>query len=127
MDNGLRRIGGRKLPTAVLDVDLPDLARAVTSVLRGQADTQIFRVQDGGYVRLMGRGVDSIVAQSDWEKILTVIATEALTTSFFPVESGTRVFDRAVQLSVSTVDARDPLYVRVYGLLQQLFKIKVPT
>ena len=127
MDNGLRRIAGRRLPTAVLDVDVPDLARAITSALRGQASPQVFRLQGKGYVRLVGRGLDVTVPEGCWRHVLTHIRDEALTVAIHPVEAGPLPVDTTVRLSTSTVDANDPLYQRVIGLLEQLFTTKVPT
>ena len=127
MDNGLRRVRGQRLPTAVADVDLPDLARAITSVMRGQAAAQTFRSDDRGYIRFLGRGIDVSIVAADWRRILEHIVEESLTTDMFPVSPGVRPTDARVDLSSSTVDARDPLYKRVYGLLAQLFTLQVPT
>jgi hypothetical protein len=126
MDNGLERVQGRRLPTEILDVDLPDLARALTSLLRKQATTQPVRVGDARYVQITGRGLNSVVPEADWEKILPLIKNGTFDTQFFPVESAVRSLDSVVRLTSSTID-RDPLYRRVYGTLALLFTTKVPT
>jgi hypothetical protein len=95
--------------------------------MRGQAAPQIFRMKDVGYVRFTGRGIDATMPAADWEQVLAQIRDESLTTSILPVETGLRPLDSEVRLSSSTVDARDPLYARVYGLLGQLFTTQVPT
>jgi len=95
--------------------------------MRGQAASQIFRMKDVGYVRFTGRGIDVTITAADWEQVLAHIRDESLTTSIIPVETGLRPLDSVVRLSSSTVDASDPLYARVYGLLGQLFTTQVPT
>lgn len=95
--------------------------------MRGQAVTQTFSSEDSGYVRILGRGIDAVMSAVDWGKVLVHIKDETLTTASFPVQSGVRPQDSVVSLSSSTVDARDPLYQRVYGLLGQLFTTKVPS
>lgn len=127
VDNGLRRLGGRRLPAGVLDVDLPALALAVTCVVRGQAAAQVFRSGDVGFVRIAGRGFDVSMRASDWEKVLVQVKDEAFTTAVVPVETGLRPLDTPVRLSASTVEMRDPLYQRVRWLLGQLFTERVPT
>jgi hypothetical protein len=95
--------------------------------MRRQASTQIFRSGGVGYVRIIGRGLNTIITALNWEKILPLIRDETFTTQFFPVESAVRAFDSAVRLSSSTVDANDHLYTRVLGNLSLLFTTKVPT
>ena len=95
--------------------------------MRGQAAAQTFRSDDRGYIRFLGRGIDVSIVAADWRRILEHIVEESLTTDMFPVSPGVRPTDARVDLSSSTVDARDPLYKRVYGLLAQLFTLQVPT
>jgi hypothetical protein len=66
------------------------------------------------------------VPRSDWARILPFIKDETLTSRLVPVESAVRPLD-TVRFSSSTVDARDPLYLRVQGILGLLFTDKVPT
>jgi len=94
--------------------------------MRGQASAQIFRSNGVGYVRIMGRGLDAVIAAADWEKVLPLIRDETLTTQVFPVASAVQPFDSAVRLSSSTVDANDPLYTRVFGNLNLLFAARAP-
>lgn len=110
----------------MLDVDLQSLAVAVTSVMRRQAAAQVIRVAGRPFVQINGRGINVCVPQSDWEQVLPLIQNESLTTQVVPVESAVRDID-SVRLSSSTVDARDPLYLRVHGALGRLFTSKVPT
>lgn len=95
--------------------------------MRGQAAVHTFRMEDRGYVHFLGRGIDVSIAAADWSKVLERVQDESLTTEIFPVSTGVRPVDARVNLSSSTVDARDPLYRRVYGLLTQLFTTQVPT
>lgn len=88
---------------------------------------QTFRIQGRGYVHFSGRGIDVSIDAVDWSKVLERVQDESLTTCIFPVSAGGRPIDERVKLSSSTVDARDPLYGRVYGLLAQLFTLQVPT
>lgn len=127
MDNSLRRVQGRRVPGEILDVDLQGLARAVTSIMRRQAVAQLIRVAGLPYVSIHGRGINVTVPQSDWQKVLPLLQTDALSTQVVPVESAVRDVDPIVRLSSSTVDARDPLYTRVHGALTQIFTSKVPT
>jgi hypothetical protein len=115
------------VPVEILDVDLRSLARAVTSIVRRQAAAQLIRVAGLPYVQINGRGINVTVPQGDWEKVLPLIQDDSLSTQVLPVESAARDVDSVVRLSSSTVDARDPLYNRVYGALSQLFRNKVPT
>lgn len=127
MDNGLRRVQGRKLPSTALDVDLAELARAVTSLMRGQATTQTLTNGDVRYVQITGRGINALIVHDDWARILPLIRDDVFTTQEYPVESAVRPLDTVTRLSSSTVDARDPLYARVRGELGLLFTSKVPT
>jgi len=111
----------------VLDVDLPVLARAVTSLMRGQASPQAFRLKDAGYVRILSRGLDVTICDADWAKILGLIRDGHFSTILVPVETGLRALASDVRLSASTTDDRDPLYARVLGVLALLFTRKVPT
>jgi hypothetical protein len=125
VDNGLRRLQGRKVPLEVLDVDLTSLARAVTSVVRRQAVAQVIRVSGVPYVQINGRGINATVPQTDWERLLPLIYDSTFSTQVVPAESAVRELD-AVRLSSSTVDARDPLYTRIYAALSRVFINKVP-
>jgi hypothetical protein len=127
VDNGLRRIQGRKTPSVTLDVDLQPIARAVTSAMRRQAVAQVIRTSGLSFVQINGRGINVTVPQRDWVKLLRLIQDESLTTQVVPVASAVRELDTVVVLSPSTVDARDPLYQRVHGVLSRLFTSKVPT
>lgn len=111
----------------MLDVDLEDLAGAVTSVIRRQATAQVIRVAGLSYVQINGRGINVTVPQSDWQQVLPLIQDESLTTQVIPVDSAVREVDSAVRLSSSTVASKDPLFGRVYGVLSRLFTDKVPT
>lgn len=115
------------MPVEILDVDLQSLARAVTSLMRRQAAAQLIRVAGLPYVQINGRGTNVTVPRGDWEKVLPLLQEESLSTLALPAESAVRDVDSVVRLSSSTVDARDPLYSRVYGALSQLFTSKVPT
>jgi hypothetical protein len=75
-------------------------------------------------VQISGRGVASLVPEVEWQKIMPSLRDESFSTQMFPVESAVRPLDSDLRLSV---DARDPLYARVYGVLGLLFTTKVPT
>lgn len=127
VDNGLRRVQGRRVLTQLLEMDLPELARSLTSVIRGHAKACVVRVGGSWYVEINGTGQATLVPREDWKRILPLIEDGTLSTQVLPVESAVRSLDAVVRLSASTVDYRDPLYQRVYGTLIQLFKQRVPT
>jgi hypothetical protein len=127
VDDGIKRIRRRKVPTNATDVDLPEMSRAVVCAIRRQASVSLDNRKDARFVRISGRGFDTVFTQGDWAQILGVIQAETFSPQLFPVESGVRSFDARVRLSSSTVDVNDPLYIRVLGVLQGLFTTKVPT
>lgn len=127
MDNGLRRVLGRKVSDEIFDVDLAGFARAVTSMMRGQAAARITKVSGAPYVRIHGLGVEAVVSLGVWERVLGLMKTDRWLTQVVPVESAVRDVNSLIRLSSSTVENRDPLYQRIYGALRLLFPRKVPT
>jgi hypothetical protein len=127
VDDGIKRIRGRKVPTRVTDVDLPELSRAIVNAIRRQAGVCLDNRKDSRFVRISGRGFDAVFTKSAWAEILQVVAAETFSPTFFPVEGGVRALDSRVRLSSSTSDVHDPLYLRVLGTLQHTFPNRVPT
>lgn len=127
MDDGIGRIRGRKVPTGASDVDLPEMSRALVCAMRRQATVSLDDQNDARFVRISGRGFDTVFCRNDWQKILRVIQAQTFSTQFFPLESGIRAFDSRVRLSSSTLESKDPLYPKVLGVLHGLFPVKFPT
>ena len=107
-----------------MDVDVPEVARAVTDLVRGHAVVGVIQVDGARYVQIRGDAAACLVLKADWEKILPLLENETFNVQRFPVQAGGRSLDTVGRLSS---DARDPLYLRVYGALGQLFSTKVST
>lgn len=130
MDNRLRRRGGkgRRIPSQLLDVDLPELAWAITALVRGQAHLSNAAPKHEKFVRIQTTtGLDVTVRRSDWVKIQPLLVDGTFSPKLFPVESGSQVLDRVTRYHPALLPTSDPLYDRVLLYLRELFPTQVPT
>lgn len=129
MDNGLKRRDGQKrLPKEVLDVDLPDIAWAITSYVRGNAIVRVSTPKNVKYVRIVTKsGPDVMIRAEHWEKILPLLQDGTFNPLIVPVEAGFKGIDASTRLTSSTTKVNDPLYKRVLFYLSQVFTTTAPT
>jgi hypothetical protein len=112
----------------VLDADLPELAWAITAVVRKGAVVQTQTPKNVRYVRVLcGVGPDVAIRVEDWAKIQPLILDGTFDPLALPVEAGFRDFDPATRFDPSTLKQNDPLYDRVLFYLSELFPETVPT
>lgn len=130
MDNRLRRRGGKgqRVPSQLLDVDLPELAWAITALVRGQAhlSNATPKHEKLVYIRTI-TGLDVSVRRSDWVKIQPLFVDGTFDPKLFPVEAGSQVLDRVTRYRPALLPILDPLYDRVLLYLRELFPVQVPT
>lgn len=125
MDNRLRRPGGLRI-THLRRRDLPELARAIVSVVYKQG--KINFVDNGSpYVRLHGNSFDVFVSLDDWKLIQPFIDDGTFDPLRFPGPTVVTLSPNDF-LSQSVVDLNaNTFYKRVLGTLQGVFTEEYPT
>lgn len=118
---------GLKPSSGLLDIDLEELARALTAVIRKRGSVRITRSQDRNYVIFKSPGADIAVSREDWSKIHPLIQDGTFDPQLFPVEAGFKEADPLIRFSPSNTRMTDPLYLRILGHLRLLFTATVPT
>jgi len=121
VDDGLKRIGrfGR-LPTKVLEPDLPNMAFALTAAIRGQAAVTIVTSRSVKFVRLSGPTFEYLFPDWVWMRVNALILDGSLDPIATPVGCNVRSID-IMSSSVSLLRSRDPLYRRVLLCLTETF------
>jgi hypothetical protein len=126
VDNRLRRPEGRRI-THLRKRDLPELAKALVSVVYKQGWIIFAGSGSPAYVRLHGNGFDVSVSLDDWRLIQPYINDGTFDPLRFP---GPQVVTLNPNdfLSQSVVDLNaETFYKRVLGALQQVFSEEYPT
>lgn len=129
VDNQLDRIHtpGRRAPVSLTTADLPQVAKAITALIRGQARSKSADFRGRRYIRIRGLGSDVLIYSEDWKKIQPYIEDSTFSPLSFPVESGSQTLDPVTRFRAGTIDVKDPMYKRVLGVLQQEFTKAFPT
>lgn len=117
--SGLR---GRRIRSS----DLPEVSRAVLSVVRGVARAEASRSLGLRYVRLVGQGLDVEVLREDWKKIQPFILDGTFDPGQFPVPRKGSLH-RSVDYDPAVIDVRDrTLFERILSTLSRVFEEDYP-
>lgn len=125
MDERLSRAYGRRIRRLTRE-DLPQLAYAITIVIRKQGHAEVYDHGALKCVRLHGNGVDVSVLQEDWDKIVPYLLDGTLDPTLTPVprKVGT---DALSVVDLPWIDLRDAHFKdKVLALLTTLFPVSYP-
>jgi hypothetical protein len=126
VDNRLFKIETR--PGPQLRQDLPILARALVAVFRKKGQAKIGRTKNLGWVRLETPEFHVQVLASDWAKILPYIEDETFNQAIVKSQIDSVWIDPLTSHAPPLIDRTDrQYYLRVLGILQQLFPTAYPT
>lgn len=119
MDQRLNHIFGHR-PHRVTRAENPSLALAIVSFLKGMASCTMGRSGGVSFYRFYSEtGVDFLVREEDWVKVVPYIKDSSFDTNVFP-ESRNSTLHPNTKSSVSDFIGSE-LYCRVLAVLNELF------
>lgn len=120
MDNRLGLIDGRQV-THLTQENLPEVSKALSLALRGQAQVRTYRWHSITLVHLKGTEANTYIRYDDWVKILPHLSTGLFNNrSSYP-------FGWRTVADASAIDPRyDLTYQRVYSVLKSIFVDTIP-
>ena len=95
--------------------DLDEMAIAITAVFRGKARAAPEFSSGVPYIRIRGTGIDTLILKDIWAMLSPYIQDGYFLSGMYPLES--IKIDRAISRGGLPAPSKDPMYLRVRGLL----------
>lgn len=92
MDNRLSSLKSQR-PTSLKREDLPNLAKALVSLFRGEASLHTGSANNLGYVHIKGLNVEVQILSEDWARIDKILATDSFRKPIKVVSNSLRTED----------------------------------
>lgn len=127
MDNRLGILFAKRT-SRLRQQDLPDVAFAITTYLRGIVPVSVgpTTVSGAPVIALVSQWFNITVLASDWAKIEPYLRNDTFNPSVVPIPYMNQRYEREALFSPSVV-TQDPLYERVLDTLKIVFPESYPT